>query len=48
MNSNHMYLDVYWGIGSLTAAISSKKKSELSFLKRNTQYVEKEDKIANL
>lgn len=49
MNANHMYLDVYWGIGNLTAAISSKKKkSELSFLKRNTQFVEKEDKITNL
>lgn len=26
MNANHMYLDVYWGIGNLTAAITSKKK----------------------
>lgn len=26
MNANHMYLDVYWGIDNLTAAISSKKK----------------------
>lgn len=47
INANHVYLDVYWGIGNLTAVISS-KKSELSFLKRNTQFVEKEDKIINL
>lgn len=32
MNANYMYLDVYWGIGNLTAAISSKKKKKVSCL----------------
>lgn len=47
MNANHMFLDVYWGTGNSTGAISS-KKSGLSFLKRKTQFVEKEAKITNL